>query len=67
MRDELNVELVLRTDYASCLESYMPFAHKKQRQGYWIKYDSNSTCIWSIYLSVDSIFQSSWFQSWFLW
>jgi hypothetical protein len=28
---------------------------------------SSSTCIWSIYLSVDTIFQSLWFLSGFPW
>ena len=31
----------------------------------YMQQHSNSTCIWSICLSVDSIFQSLWFLSWF--
>jgi hypothetical protein len=44
---------------------------KLKRQKRWFQFShcehSSSTCIWSIYLSVDTIFQSLWFLSEFPW
>jgi hypothetical protein len=64
MRYEIEViSFVVKFRYSLRQKKLLQISHCEV--SIYMQQHSNSTCIWSICLSVDSIFQSLWFLSWF--